>query len=119
MDVLTRHNVRVTGPESGGTGHVVLLAHGFGCDQHMWRLIGPDLRRGHAVVLFDHAGAGRPTCRRTTRSGTRPWTATPTTCSRSAGSSTCGDVVFVGHSVSAMIGVLAAIASRNGSPRWS
>ena len=90
MDVLTRHNVTVTGPESGGTGHVLLLAHGFGCDQHMWRLIGPTLAADRKVVTFDHAGAGGADRPRGARSGTRPWTATPRTSWPCARPSTCG-----------------------------
>ena len=90
-------------------GPVVMLAHGFGCDQNMWRLVVPALAErvpGRAVRPRRRRRAR--TCRRGARSGTRPWTATPTTCWRSADELDLRDVVFVGHSVSAMIGVLAA-----------
>lgn len=51
-----RNNVVLAGREDGP---VVMLAHGFGCDQNMWRLIVPGLARDFRVVLFDHVGAGR------------------------------------------------------------
>ena len=89
----------------------MVFAHGFGCDQNMWRFVCAGVR-GRPPRR-----AVRPRRRRRLgRVGLRPRalrlaaTATPTTCWRSAASSTCSDVVFVGHSVSAMIGVLAAVA---------
>ena len=37
----------------------MVFAHGFGCDQAMWRFVAPDFEVDHRVVLFDHVGAGR------------------------------------------------------------
>lgn len=54
-EVLTRNNVVVTG---AATGRPLVLAHGFGCDQDMWRLLVPHFVQDHPVVLFDHVGAG-------------------------------------------------------------
>ena len=51
---LARHNVRCTGQ---GT-RTIMFAHGFGCDQQMWRFVAPAFERDWRVVLFDHAGAG-------------------------------------------------------------
>src|SRR3712207_5462085 len=105
MSVLQRNNVTIAG---GGT-RPMLFAHGYGCDQAMWRLIAPAFRDEYRLVLFDHVGAGQSDL---------------TAFSREKYSSLQGyadDVleicaaldlthgVFVGHSVSAMIGVLAAI----------
>ena len=86
-----------------------MLAHGFGCDQNLWRLVAPTLAKDFRMVLFDHVGAGR--------SDLSAWQA-----ERYATLDGYADdvlricrelelrhVVFVGHSVSAMIGVLAAI----------
>ena len=56
MDVRARNNVVVTGRRDGP---VVMLSHGFGCDQNMWRLVVPALAERLPVVLFDHVGAGR------------------------------------------------------------
>ena len=96
----------VTGPEDRP---VVMLAHGFGCDQNLWRLVAPVLAKDFRVVLFDHVGAGR--------SDLSAWL--PERYATLDGYADdvlriCRDldlrqVVFVGHSVSAMIGVLAAI----------
>ena len=37
----------------------MVFAHGFGCDQAMWRFVAPDFEVDHRVVLFDHVGAGK------------------------------------------------------------
>jgi sigma-B regulation protein RsbQ len=104
VDVLARHNVKVSGREDG---QPMLLAHGFGCDQHMWRHVAPAFEEDFRVVLFDHAGAGG--------SDLASWD--PERHSSLAGYADdvveiitqldLHDVVLVGHSVSAMIGVLA------------
>jgi len=36
----------------------MVFAHGFGCDQNMWRYVWPEFTADHRVVLFDHIGAG-------------------------------------------------------------
>ena len=66
----------------------MLFAHGFGCDQNMWRFVAPAFEDDHRVVLFDHVGAGGSDARPTAATGTRRCMATPTTCWRSAASST-------------------------------
>ena len=55
-DVVARHHVTETGRPDGP---VLLLAHGFGCDQEMWRRLLPHFTDDHRVVLYDHVGAGR------------------------------------------------------------
>ncbi|WP_130799509.1 alpha/beta fold hydrolase [Streptomyces otsuchiensis] len=105
MDVRRRNNVIVTGRADGP---VLVLAHGFGCDQEMWRLVVPVLAAEYRLVLFDYVGCGR--------SDRASW-------SEARYQSLDGyalDVVevcaelgleratLVGHSVSAMIGVRAA-----------
>jgi sigma-B regulation protein RsbQ len=55
MDVLDRNNVRVTGRSDG---QPMLFAHGFGCDQNMWRSVAPEFEDRFEVVVFDHVGAG-------------------------------------------------------------
>lgn len=56
MDIVRRNNVTVTGNPHGPA---VVLAHGFACDQNMWRLTVPALAEDHRVVLFDYVGSGR------------------------------------------------------------
>ena len=42
----------------GDGRRTMVLAHGYGCDQSMWRFITPAFERDYRVVLFDHVGAG-------------------------------------------------------------
>jgi sigma-B regulation protein RsbQ len=104
MDSLLRNNVRVTGR---GT-QAIVFAHGFGCDQNMWRLVAPAFEASHRVVVFDHVGAGNSdlAAYRRDKYATLDGYATDVLeiCERLG----LKDVIFVGHSVSAMIGVLAA-----------
>ncbi|MEU7499416.1 alpha/beta hydrolase [Streptomyces griseofuscus] len=105
MDVRARNHVTVAGPADGP---VVMLAHGFGCDQNMWRMVAPALERDFRVVLFDHVGAGRSDLSAWSRerySGLGGYAQDVLEICRELDQ---GPVVFVGHSVSAMIGVLAA-----------
>lgn len=105
MDVRSRNHVRVTG-RAGGP--VVVLAHGFGCDQNMWRLVVPILERDFTVVLFDHVGAGSSQLSAWSRarySSLDGYVSDVLEVCRGLG---LGPVTFVGHSVSAMMGVLAA-----------
>ncbi|GLP73963.1 hydrolase [Mycobacterium antarcticum] len=107
MDVLTRNNVTFAGPESGTT---VMLAHGFGCDQNLWRLVAARLQDRFRLVLFDHVGSGQ--------SAPRAWNAERYSSLRGYADDILDivecldlrDVVFVGHSVAAMMGVLAVVA---------
>jgi sigma-B regulation protein RsbQ len=105
VNMRTRNNVVITGREEGPT---VLLAHGFGCDQNLWRLVVPDLAERYRVVLFDHTGAGRSDLTAWTpeRHGTLDGYADDVLALCHELDLT--DVVLVGHSVSAMIAVLAA-----------
>ncbi|MFF4428063.1 alpha/beta fold hydrolase [Streptomyces sp. NPDC001513] len=106
MDVRSRNHVTVTG-RAGGP--VVVLAHGFGCDQNMWRLVVPILERDFTVVLFDHVGAGHSQLSAWSRerySSLDGYVGDVLEVCRELG---LGPVTFVGHSVSAMMGVLAAV----------
>jgi sigma-B regulation protein RsbQ len=108
MDICSRNNVTVTGRPDGPA---VVLAHGFGCDQNMWRLIVPALADRYRVVLFDYVGSGG--------SDLSSWSeeryATLDGYAQDV-VDVCDELeleraVFVGHSVSAMVGVLAAKAA--------
>jgi sigma-B regulation protein RsbQ len=107
MDVQSRNNVVVTGRQDGPA---VLLAHGFGCDQNMWRLVVPALAEQFRVVLFDYVGSGRSDL--TAWSGERyasleGYAQDVLEICRELD---LRNVTFVGHSVSAMVGVLATVA---------
>lgn len=103
-NVLRRNNVSV----SGAGGHTLLFAHGMGCDQTLWRLVAPVLEREHRVVLFDYVGCGGSDfsafdeIRHATLDG---YAAEAVEVIEALGGPR---VTFVGHSVSAMIGVVAA-----------
>jgi sigma-B regulation protein RsbQ len=105
VDVFDRFHIHTSGR---GT-QPMLFAHGYGCDQSMWRLVAPAFEQTHRVILFDLAGCGR---------------ADPAAYDRARHASLYGyaldvidivreldlrRVIFVGHSVSAIIGALATI----------
>jgi sigma-B regulation protein RsbQ len=105
-DVLARNYVNVTGRRDGQT---MMFAHGFGCDQNMWRLVTPAFEDDYRIVLFDLVGLGGSdsSAYDPARYGSLNGYATDVLEICRALDLT--DVVFVGHSVSAMIGALAAI----------
>jgi sigma-B regulation protein RsbQ len=106
MDVVERHNVHVTGCRSG---QPMVFAHGFGCDQNMWRYVVRHFEDQFRVVLFDHIGGGASDIAAydPERHGSLDGYADDVLdiCHELG----LRDVIFVGHSVSAMIGALAAI----------
>jgi sigma-B regulation protein RsbQ len=100
----TRNDVRVSGVPDG---RPMVFAHGYGCDQNMWRFVTPDFEVDHQVVTFDHVGFGQSDLSAYDRekyNSLGGYAADVVEILREHGLS---DVVFVGHSVSAMIGVLA------------
>jgi sigma-B regulation protein RsbQ len=105
VGVLARNNVSVAGlPDA----QPMVFAHGFGCDKGMWRYVTPAFEDSYRIVLFDHVGAG----------GSDLSAYDPARYARLEGYAAdvleivaaldLPPVVFVGHSVSAMIGALAA-----------
>jgi sigma-B regulation protein RsbQ len=103
--VARRNNVKVSGR---GT-KPMLFAHGFGCDQNMWRLVAPAFEDDHKVVLFDHVGAGRSDLAAYSRARYGTLDGYAEDVLEICRELDLTGVTFVGHSVSAMIGVLAAI----------
>lgn len=101
----SRHNTRILGQGP----RVFVLAHGFGCDQSVWKAVAPDLAERARVVLFDLAGAGQadPALYHRARHSTLRGYASDVI--RLLDELGLGAVDFVGHSVSGMIGALAAI----------
>ena len=105
MNVVQRNNVKVSGR---GT-RPMLFAHGFGCDQNMWRLVTPAFEADYRIVLFDHVGAGRSDLGAYDRTRYGRLEGYAEDVLEICAALDLKDVVFVGHSVSAMIGVLAAV----------
>ena len=102
--VRRRNNVRVLG---SGIEPMV-FAHGFGCDQNMWRLVVPAFEASHRVVLFDHVGSGQSDIAAYDRTKYFTLDGYATDVLEICRELQLSDVIFVGHSVSAMMGVLAA-----------
>lgn len=106
MDMVARHHVTVAGSEDG---QPMLFAHGFGCDQAMWRYVAPAFADRYRVITFDHMGSGRSDLSAYDPQhyeDLRGYAADVLEIVRELDLS---DVVFVGHSVSSMIGALAVI----------
>jgi sigma-B regulation protein RsbQ len=104
MDPLRRNNVRVSGRASG---RPMVFAHGFGCDQHMWRFVAPRFEDSHRIILFDHVGAGASDLAAYDVEKYSSLSGYATDVLEICEALDLRDVVFVGHSVSAMIGMLA------------
>lgn len=107
MNILKRNNVHV----SGQGEQVLLFAHGFGCNQHMWSQVVPAFADTHRVVLFDYVGSGQSDASAfdSRRYSTLNGYAQDVLDVCDALGISAG-VTFVGHSVSCSIGMLASIA---------
>jgi sigma-B regulation protein RsbQ len=105
MGVVERNNVVLTGPLQG---QPMMFAHGFGCDQNMWRHVVPAFEDEYRVVLFDHVGSGSSDLAAYDREKYHSLAGYASDVVEICRELELRDVIFVGHSVSAMIGVLAA-----------
>jgi sigma-B regulation protein RsbQ len=99
-----RNNVKLFGR---GT-QPMLFAHGFGCDQNMWRFMTPAFSEEYRIVLFDYVGSGKSD--RSAYDATRyaSLDGYAKDVLEICEALDLHDVIFVGHSVSSMIGLLAA-----------
>jgi sigma-B regulation protein RsbQ len=106
VHVVKRLNVVESGQPNG---RPMLFAHGFGCDQNMWRFVAPEFDDSHRVIRYDLAGYGASdmSAYEPARYGSLDGYAEDVIDIVEELDLT--DVVFVGHSVSAMIGALAAV----------
>ena len=103
--VMRRNNVNI----SGNGARAIVFSHGFGCDQNMWTAVARDFEAAFRVILFDHVGAGRSDLsayEAEKYSGLDGYADDVVELGRVLG---LKDAVFVGHSVSAMIGALATL----------
>ena len=87
----------------------MVLAHGFGCDQIMWRFLTPEFQNEYRIVLFDHVGAGKSDLSAYSRHKYGVLNGYADDVLEIIADTSDSPVIFVGHSVSSMIGVLAAI----------
>src|SRR5579875_1798872 len=103
-----QHNVHVSGPVDA---QPIVFAHGYGCDQHMWRFVAPRFADRYRVVLFDHIGAGGSDLHAYDPERYASLEGYADDVVELCEALDLQDVIFVGHSVSATIGILAAAAS--------
>ena len=105
QDILVRNNVKVFGKGK----QTMLFAHGFGCDQNMWRFITPAFEDDYRIVQFDYVGSGKSdlTAYRAERYDKLDGYVQDVLDVCKALELT--DVIFVGHSVSSVVGMLASI----------
>lgn len=109
MNAVQQNNVIIKGQ---GT-EVMLFAHGFGCDQNMWRFVTPAFENDYKVVLFDHVGAGNSDLSAYSSekySQLDGYAADIVNICEELG---LENVIFVGHSVSSIIGMIASLKSPN------
>src|SRR5688572_6032770 len=103
MGILERHNVKTSG---SGTRTIVFV-HGYGCDQNMWRFITPAFEDKFKIVLLDLMGAGGSDA---SAYNAREYSSLHAYAKDVVDISQelkLRDAVLVGHSVSAMIAILA------------
>jgi sigma-B regulation protein RsbQ len=104
---LARNNVNI----SGGGSRAMVFSHGFGCDQNMWTRVAQDFEDEFRVILFDHVGAGRSDLSAYDPEKYASLEGYADDVVEIGRELELNDAVFVGHSVSAMIGALASIKS--------
>jgi sigma-B regulation protein RsbQ len=106
-DTRTRNNVREFGNPAG---RPIVFAHGFGCNQAVWRNVTPYFEDDYRVILFDHVGAGGSDLAAYDRSKYDSLHGYADDLLEIIDDLDARDPVYVGHSVSSMVGVLAATA---------
>jgi sigma-B regulation protein RsbQ len=104
-DIIKRNNVRVI----GNGEEPMVFAHGFGCDQNMWRFLVPSFTDEYKVVLFDYVGSGKSDLSAFDPARYSDLRGYAQDVLEVCDALELKDVVFVGHSVSGMIGILAAL----------
>jgi sigma-B regulation protein RsbQ len=106
MNVLKRNNVQVT-----GKGPPLVFVHGFGCDQHMWRLLAPHFSETYTCILLDLVGCGQSDLTAYDREKYGSLHGYASDLCEVLAAVTSAPAVCVGHSVSSMIGLLANLQS--------
>ena len=105
MSISVRNNVH-----TAGTGPTAMMfAHGFGCDQNMWRFISPAFEDRFRTILFDLVGAGGSDLKAYDPNKYATLDGYADDVIEIGNELKLKDAVFVGHSVSAMIGLLASL----------
>jgi len=105
MDVTIRNNVRIIGKGK----QPILFAHGFGCDQNMWRYITPAFEEHYQLILFDYVGAGHSRLDAYQSQKYQSLHGYKQDVLEIIEALELQSVIFIGHSISSMIGMLASI----------
>ncbi len=105
MTLVKRNNIKI----SGAGPETILFSHGFGCDQNMWRYVAPAFEADYKVVLFDHVGAGNSDLSAFDENKYDKLEGYADDVIEIITTLGLKNVIFVGHSVSAMIGGIATI----------
>ncbi|MDF9800289.1 sigma-B regulation protein RsbQ [Catalinimonas alkaloidigena] len=105
MNIREKYNINTIGRGE----RVMLFAHGYGCDQNMWRFITPAFQEDYTLVLFDYIGAGKSDLGAYSTHKYSSLQAYAEDILEICHQLELWDVIFVGHSVSSMIGMLAAL----------
>jgi len=105
MSVRIRSNVHVQGDGPS----TIVFAHGFGCDQNMWRLFAPSFADRYQTILFDLVGGGESDLTAYDRAKYGSLHGYAADVLEIVEEFAAGPVIYVGHSVSSIIGMLAAI----------
>jgi sigma-B regulation protein RsbQ len=95
-----------------------MFAHGYGCDQNMWRAVTPYFAKNFKVILFDYVGAGLSDLSAFNRTRYSTLNGYALDVIEIIDELGAGPINFVGHSVSSMIGALARFTGRNSSKAW-
>jgi sigma-B regulation protein RsbQ len=106
MNLAARNNVKIHGDRTGVP--TMIMAHGFGCDQSMWRHLVPEFAGRYRVVLFDLVGSGNSDLQAYDHTKYNTLQGYADDLLQLIDAFADGPVIFVGHSVSATIGVLAS-----------
>ena len=104
MNIISRNNVTITGKGS----QAIMFAHGFGCDQNMWRYVAPAFEDNYKIILFDHVGAGGSDFSAFNPQKYDKLEGYADDIIEIATTLHLQDIIFVGHSVSALIGIIAS-----------
>lgn len=104
-NVVVRNNVTILGQGD----QPLIFAHGFGCDQNMWRFITPAFMDKYQIILFDYVGSGNSDTNAYSSEKYQSLQGYVQDVLDIIETLSLQNSIFVGHSISAMIGLLASI----------
>lgn len=105
LDIVLRNNVRIFGKGA----QAMIFAHGFGCDQNMWRFITPAFEDNYQIILFDYVGSGKSDILAYSAERYGKLNGYAQDILDICEVLDLRNAIFIGHSVSSIIGMLAAI----------